>query len=160
MSNGQLDIVKLPLSQAEAPGPNHWAIIMDSENADALTLITGDPIQAFVLFGAPMEITTPEITADQDNWDPDDILVATVVRMYSDAAWDITGINSTDLPASGKRKTLINVGSFNITLKDQDVGSLTANRFLLLGGAGDIVLQPGDAQDIYYDDTDAKWRSA
>jgi hypothetical protein len=159
MANGQVDIVKLPLSQAEAPGANHYALIMDSENGDALTLITGDPIQAYVLFNAPVEITADQITADTDDWDPEDILVATVVRISADAAWSLTGINSLNLPATGKQKKLINWGSFPITLKDQDAGSNAANQFLLMGGAGDIVLGPGDVQDIYYDDTDGKWRS-
>ena len=159
MSDGQLDIKKLALSQAEAPGPNHWAIISDTENGDALTWITGSPIVAIPLFYAPNEITAAQITAHQNNWDPSGMNVATVVRMSSDAAWNVTGIESSLVPPNAKRKTLINVGSFPIILKNQDVASLTANRFLLLGGAGDITLQPGDAQDIYYDDTDGKWRS-
>ena len=160
MANGQVDIVKLPLSQAEAPGAGHFALIMDSENGDALTLITGSPLQAYVLFNAPVEITADPLTADANNWNPDDILVATVVRMSSDAAWNLTGINATALPPTGKKKTLFNVGAFPITLKDQDAGSAAANQFFLQGGLGDITLQPGDALDIYYDDTDGKWRSA
>jgi hypothetical protein len=162
MADGQFDILKTARTAIEAdpPGANHFCIFMDTENADALTMATGDPAVFSVLFSAPMEITPAQLTADTDNWDPDDILVATVVRISADAAWNLTGINSADLPAQGKHKKLINVGSFPITLKDQDTGSLSANRFLLLGGTGDITLQPGDAQDIYYDDTEGKWRSA
>jgi hypothetical protein len=160
MADGQLDVRKLALSQAEAPGADHFAIIMDTENGDALTLITGDPIVATVLFNAPVEITAAQLTADTDDWNPADVAVATVIRMSADAPRNLTGIVSSAVVASGKAKKLINVGLFPITLQDQDAGSAAANQFLLLGGTGDITLQPGDALDIYYDDTDGKWRSA
>lgn len=162
MADGQFDIRIAARSEIALtpPGADHFCIFKDSENGGALTEATGDPAVFSVLFNGEVEITAPQLTADVDDWDPSGMADATVVRMSSDAARLITGIEAGSLPASGKKKKLFNVGSFPITLKDQDVGSSGVNRFLLHGGAGDITLQPGDAQDIYYDDTDAKWRSA
>jgi hypothetical protein len=161
MADGQFDIVKIGLSEAEAPGADHWALIMDTENSDALTVIYGDPIQSYVLgaVGAALtELTPAQLSADTDDWNPTGMGTANMVLMSSDAARNLTGIVWAGTAPGAKRKTLINVGAFPITLKDQ-FGSAGANQFLLNGGTGDIVLQPGDAQDIYYDETDGKWRS-
>lgn len=159
MADGQLDVVKIALSQADAPGVGHFAIIMDTENSDAVTIITGDPIQSYVLGqGTLVELTGPILGADTDDWNPAGMVDSNLIRIAASAAYNLTGIVAAGVSVFAKRKTLVNVGSFNITLKDQ-FGSAAANRFLLNGGTGDIVLQPGDAQDVYYDDTNAKWRS-
>lgn len=161
MADGQFDIRNVGRSEiaASPPGPNHWCIFADAENGNALTKAEGDPAVFTVLYEAPLEITAPQIVANTDDWAPDDIEVANVIRMYSDAPRLLTGIDSTNLSPNAKRKLLINVGSYPITLKDQGAGSSGVNRFLLLGGSSDITLNPGDAQEVYYDDTDEKWRS-
>lgn len=158
MADGQFDVRKIGLSQAEAPGADHFAMIMDTENADALTIIKGDPITSFVLGnGSLLELTPAQLTANTDDWNPTGQSDANVLRIASDAAWNLSGIVAAGVSSFAKRKTLINVGNFAITLKHL-VDSVAANQFKL-SGAGDIILQPGDVQDIYYDDTDAKWRS-
>ena len=160
MADGQFDIRKAARSDIEVspPGPDHFCIFMDTENGDALTMATGDPAVFAVLFNAPEELTIT-LTGNVDDLSETGLDTATHVLINSDGPYNITGI-AAPTSAGGKQKKLINVSSFAITLKDQDVGSSGVNRFLLYGGAGDVVLQPGDAQDIYYDDTDAKWRSA
>jgi hypothetical protein len=160
MADGQFDVVKVARSAIEdsPPGPDHFCIFKDTENEGALTEATGDPAVFTVLFNAPVERTMMQLTADEDDWNPTDMDIATVVRMSSDAPRNLTGIVFAGVPVHAKRKTLINVGSFAITLKNL-VSSDPANQFLLLGGTGDIILSPGDAQDIYYDDTNGKWRS-
>jgi hypothetical protein len=160
MSDGQFDIPNVALSEVEAPGADHWCIIRDTENDYALTIVYGDPKQSYVIPGgeAPIEITPLELSVDTDDWGPDDIESANVVRISSDAPIELTGIVSAGVAPHAKKKLLINVGDENITLKHEHAGSIPENRFLLVGG-GDILLQPNDTQDIYYDVTDGKWRS-
>lgn len=161
MADGQFDVRNVGRSEIAAtpPGADHWCIFADSENGNALTKAEGDPAIFTVLYEAPLEVTAPQLTADTDDWNFTDVEVANVMRIYSDAPRLLTGIDSSGLSPNAKRRLLINVGSYPITLKDQDAGSAAANQFLLMGGAGDIILGPGDAQEIYYDDTDGKWRS-
>lgn len=100
-------------------------------------------------------ISPAQITADQDNYAPTGWSTATHVRLDSDAARNITGV---DASAVIVQKKLINVGSNNITIKHEDAGSTAANRFLSFTGA-DIVLQPNDSLDIFIDVTTGKVRA-
>lgn len=90
------------------------------------------------------------ITADTDDLDLSDY---SVVRADPDAGWDLTGIVAED----NRALAIINVGSFNLTLKDQSIASDVSNRMAL---GGDIILTPDDAQLLWYDPTDARWRKA
>lgn len=111
------------------------------------------------------EVLTPaQLTANANNYDPQDAVTpvtgqwqrAEVVRLSSDAARDITGFLAvlSDL----KRKLLINVGGFNITLKNLNGGSAAANQILVAGG-GDYVLTPDLSTEIFYDATTGNWRT-
>ncbi len=161
MSDGQFDILNIGLSEVEAPGADHWCLIRDTENAYALTVVYGDPKVSYVIpAGAPVELTAPILNADTHNWSPTGLLAATVVLISASVPVNLTGIVAAGLDPHAKRKLLINVGAQPITLKNQDVNSSAANRFLLLGGSGDILLQSGDAQELYYVDSDQRWRSA
>lgn len=80
---------------------------------------------------------------------------AEIVYLSSTASWDITGFLA--VASDINRKTIINNGSFNIVLKNQDGGSSLNNRIITTGG-GDITLQPNDAVEICYDNTAARWR--
>jgi hypothetical protein len=81
-----------------------------------------------------------------------------VVLLDSDAARNITGIDSSfGFSQDGERITLINLGSFNITLTHQDVLSLAANRFISPSGVS-YVLGPNESCEIYYlDDGTDRW---
>jgi hypothetical protein len=159
MSDGQFDILIAARSEIEAspPGADHFCIFMDSENSNALTLATGDPAVFTVLFHAPEELTI-SLTGDTDNLDETGLDTATHVLLDSDGAYNLTGM-AAPTGAHGKQKKFINISSYVITLKNLFVSD-PEKQFLLLGGAGDIPLQPGDSLDVYYDDTPEKWRSA
>lgn len=81
-----------------------------------------------------------------------------VVLLDSDAARNITGIDSSfGFSQDGERITLVNLGSFNITLTHQDVLSLAANRFISPSGVS-YVLGPNESCEIYYlDDGTDRW---
>lgn len=154
--------------QAATPATVAGAIKLYSKDVDGHTEFfvlddVGNEIQVTsngaLIGGAPKEITPTWLTANTNDWNPTDIGTATIIRMSSDSAWDLTGIEASGISPTAKRKTLVNVGFWIITLKDEDAGSTATNQFLLLGGAGDILLQPGDALDVYYDSVISMWRS-
>jgi hypothetical protein len=104
--------------------------------------------------------TPAQITASQDNYAPTDCAEDSIYRLSSDAAWSITGIDSTTCQgstasaASSKLLTLLNVGSFPITLETQDLGSQPENRFNL---GADYALAPGTAVGLQYDAPNLRW---
>lgn len=94
--------------------------------------------------------TPTTLNANTDNWAPGSY---TILRTSTSAAYDITGLVAA---GGGQIVYLVNVGSFNITLKN-DVTSTAANRFLCTSGA-DIVVTPGRVAFGFYDNTSARWR--
>ena len=110
---------------------------------------TTDSQQALRLSGA---LSPVQITADQNDYSPASLGTASTLRLDSDAARNITGIAG---GAGGRFLPIHNVGSFSITLKDEDVGSTAANRFAL---NADVVLQPDQGVIIIYDSTTSRWR--
>ena len=102
-------------------------------------------------------ITADEITSNLDDFDLDAQLLGSYgnVRLYSDAAWDITGLDIGQ--QDGRQLRFTNVGSFNITFKHESASSSAANRFLNNGSA-DLVLAPTDSVLYIYDTTSSRWR--
>lgn len=92
-----------------------------------------------------------QITADQNNYSTG---VYDIVRISSNAARNITGIVAA---SNGDARLLVNVGSFDITLKHQSTSSTSANR-LFCAGASDFVLVTGASVPVVYDSTSAVWR--
>lgn len=103
-------------------------------------------------FGTTGVITPTTLAANQNNYTPTGISTAAVVRLSASVAVDITGLVSS---TSGRIIALCNVGSFNITLKDESASSTAANRFAL---TGDIVLTPDSGVVLQYDATSIRWR--
>lgn len=104
------------------------------------------------------EDTPAQITADQNNYAL--TAGATLVRLSSDAARNITGIVPPSLNGASKgglEVTLVNVGSFTITLKNESASSTAANRFIGGGGA-DTLIVAGGLVRMVYDNTSARWR--
>lgn len=102
--------------------------------------------------------TTPAtITANQNNYQSG--RGSFWQRWSSNAARDITGYKSCPGvdPFDGEIIRIVNVGSFNITLKHQSASSTDKHRFLNSTGA-DIVLAPNQAADLIYDLTTLRWR--
>ena len=98
-------------------------------------------------------ISPTQLIANQDNWNPTNLSTAAEVRLSTDAARELTGIEA---QPSRTRLTLLNVGGFNCVLK-HDVTSTAANRFLCPGSV-DLTLTPNKAVDIWYDTTSSRWR--
>jgi hypothetical protein len=96
--------------------------------------------------------TTPTaLAANTNNWA---LPTAGVVRISASAAYNLTGITA---PTTGRVITLVNVGSFTITLKHQDASSTAANRLLCKSGA-DVTLPAEGMVGILYDLTTQRWR--
>jgi hypothetical protein len=71
----------------------------------------------------------------------------------ADGTSALTGLDCT----TRKQFRFINVGAFDITIKDQDAGSAAENRFLIPGGA-DVVLGQDDVIEGFYDGSTERWR--
>jgi len=97
-------------------------------------------------------ITPAQITADQNNYNPTDLIKATRIRISSDAARKITGLQG---GTEGLVRTFCNVGSFDITLPDADTGSTAANRF---NSNGDIIIKPKEEHGYMYDAVANRWQ--
>jgi hypothetical protein len=101
---------------------------------------------------ASEQVSTPtQIASNQDNYAPTGIETARYLRISSDAARNITGLTS---GYAGRRLTLVNVGAYNITLKN-DATSTAANRFL---STGDFAVPADGAAELWYDATSSRWR--
>ena len=119
--------------------------------------VLGDTNSGLGAGGGGGGVSESEITgtpgATEDDYTPTGWDTATVVRLNPAAASSITGFDGT---ASVVRKTLFNVSSFNITLRDEDVNSSASNRMAL---PGDIIIQPNGGVDLVYDSTSSRWRA-
>lgn len=99
------------------------------------------------------DISPAEITGDQNDYDPTGLSTASVLRLTSDAARNITSLAG---GADGRLILIHNVGSNNIVLKKDDLASGTeANRFDF---AADITLASKQSAAIQYDSTSSRWR--
>jgi len=97
--------------------------------------------------------TTPaQLTANTNNYAPTGFSTNTVLRISSDAAYDITGIAG---GADGINKWICNVGSFILTMKEQNASSTAANRFAL---GGDFAMSVDVCEQFFYDSTSSRWR--
>jgi hypothetical protein len=96
--------------------------------------------------------TPAQITGNVNDYDPGGN--QGFVRLSSDAAWNITGLLAAP---DGTHRTLVNVGGFNLTLKNADGASTAANQFLNAAG-GDVVLGPNHMAVAVYDGTTQRWR--
>jgi len=113
------------------------------------SLFSGDS----VLQGRVSYVTnTPaQITANKNNyW----LGSATVFRLSSDASRNITGF---DRGYDGRLMILINAGSNDIVLMDQDAAS-DANNRIITGDSTDCTLAAGDLATLIYDGSTARWR--
>lgn len=98
-------------------------------------------------------ISTPtQIAADQNDYAPSGYATTAVMRISSDAARNITGINA----AVGMGLLqLVNVGSYPITLKNASASSATANQFAF---GADYVIGARESVRLVYDTASTAWR--
>ena len=97
---------------------------------------------------------------DVNDWSPAGLTTGFVARMDAGpAAMSITGIDSSVFGAiDGTILCLMNVGSENITLANENAGSLSANRFALPGQA-DMVLMRYSGLIVRYSGSNTKWEA-
>lgn len=95
-------------------------------------------------------VTPSPITANQNDYAA--INGARWGRISSTAAFQITGFSG---GASGLRRLVTNVGTFNITIMHQSSSSSAANRVLCPGNAN-FVLNANDSCEMIYDSS--RWR--
>lgn len=103
-------------------------------------------------------ISPDALTGNQNNYAPTNLAKCSVIRLSSVNSYNITGFGS--ITTNGiLMKTIFNVGSANITLKNNDSGSITSNKIIVPGGF-DFVLEPNDSVGIFYDTitADGIWR--
>ena len=98
-------------------------------------------------------IAPPQITANQNDYNPAGTGAASVLQLSSDAPRSISGLAS---GAEGRTVCVINVGSQPITLLDESASSSSANRFTL---GGDLVISAKQAAMLRYDGTAARWQT-
>lgn len=101
-------------------------------------------------------ITAPTLVANTDNLLVPDIQTAIMLRVISTGNYSLTGV----VPANDTKAWMLfitNVGANNITLKNNDAGSLSTNRFLV---GGNKTLQTDEGILLYYDPISKRWRGA
>lgn len=103
-------------------------------------------------FSLTGDLTTAQITADQDNYNPTNLATASTLRLSSDASRNITGLAG---GSDGRILVLHNVDANNITLKDESASSSAANRFAL---TGDFTMVADAVCILQYDSTSQRWR--
>jgi hypothetical protein len=133
-----------------------WAAI-DSFSVSAVNAVLNAGATGAVKFGGKIQFTTDisptTISANENDYSPTDITTASVLRLSSDQSRNITGLTG---GVDGRIIKILNVGSNNIVLKDEDANSTAANRFDL---PNDITLSAGDGFEIIYDATSSRWRT-
>jgi len=100
------------------------------------------------------DISPAQIVANQNDFNPTGLADAVIVRLSTDASRNITGIQG---GADGRMINILNVGSFNIVLTDEDVLSLAANRFAI---PGNLTILAEQGILLVYDSTSSRWRLA
>jgi hypothetical protein len=98
-------------------------------------------------------IAPPQITANQNDYNPAGAAFASVMQLSSDATRSISGLAG---GADGRIVSLINVGSQPITLLDQNAASSAANRFTL---GSDLTIPAKQAAMLRYDGTASRWQA-
>lgn len=102
-------------------------------------------------------ISPPTITADLDDWNPTGLSACRVIEVVTDGSnHDITGIQSIASRVIVIQNIGSGIGTANVILKHDDVGSLAANRMLLPGGA-DVTLQRYKSVTLRYADSQSRW---
>lgn len=99
-------------------------------------------------------VTSPsQITSNQNDYNPTNLSVSSVLRINSDAAGrTLTGLQG---GAAGRVMVLQNIGSFPILLAKESASSSAANRFTL---SSTLRLDVGQSVILHYDATTSRWR--
>lgn len=140
-------------------GTWYAALVDDSGSNTDGTIWTKAQIASFIAeinaaIGALTIVTPPQITANQNNYNPTGLSTCQLLRLSSDASRDITGIAALSVT---RTMVLMNVGAQNIVLKNQSASSSAANQ-IACPGLADFTVNVGDAVTMLYDTTASLWR--
>lgn len=128
-------------------GADDWSFSAGSIEVANLTT-TG-----FKVFGFKLNTLSPaQITANQDDYNPTNLSTASYLRLDTDAARELTGLQG---GVAGRTIRIHYIGSTTLTLKDESSSSTAAYRFAL---PADLVLRPDMSVDLTYDATTSRWR--
>lgn len=103
-------------------------------------------------FALPGDFTQPQITSNQNNYNPEGLYTTAALRVQSDASRNITGLMG---GVDGRVIFIRNIGSFDIVLKNQDANSTAEHRFNF---GADHTLAPGQTVILNYDLPGLRWR--
>lgn len=130
--------------------------VYSSSNGDAAVNFTSGTKDVFITMPAcflhPVDLTPSQITANQNDYSPSGLATASVLRLDTDAARTMTGL---DGGFDGRRMLLVNKGSYTLTLANESASSTAANRFSL---GADFYLAAGQSLELIYDATASRWR--
>ena len=98
-------------------------------------------------------ISPAQIVANTNDYAPTGLKGAAIVRLYTDAARNITGLTG---GVADRQVLLFNIGGFNAVLTDNDAASTAANRFLL---GANITMAPNTGVSLWYDGASSRWRA-
>lgn len=101
-----------------------------------------------------MAVTPTQIVADQNNYAPSGHGSTGNLRISSDAARSITGLQG---GVDAREIVLTNIGAFTITLPHDSASSTAANRFFCPGSAS-LLLRANGWVRLSYDGTSSRWR--
>ncbi len=97
-------------------------------------------------------ISPPQITANQNDYNPTGVATAAVLQLSSDASRTVSGLSG---GAEGRVVSLVNIGSQPIVLSDESTSSSAANRFAL---GANLTVAAKQAAMLRYDGTATRWR--
>jgi hypothetical protein len=120
-----------------------------------MTLPLNNPLDSLAIprqFKIVGEIRCPQITANQNDYNPSGFSISSVLNLSSDAARSITGLQG---GVKGRVVIVYNSGAFAITLVASSASSQIQNQF---GFQADLQLSPGAGIQLFYDITNRKWR--
>ncbi len=100
------------------------------------------------------DISPTSLGADQNNYSPTGLSTASVLRLTSSTAVNITGLAG---GADGRILAVLNVGSNDIVLKNASTSSTAANRFDI---GADATLGASQGATLIYDAASSRWRIA
>ncbi|MGP1254921.1 MAG: hypothetical protein ACTS10_10940 [Kiloniellales bacterium] len=107
--------------------------------------------QQFVASGA---LTPPQITANQNDYNPTGLAEAFRLRLATNGALALTGLQG---GAEGRFLLVENVGANSLTLSHESASSAAANRFAFAGG-NDLTLSPERSALLIYDGVSSRWQ--
>lgn len=124
-------------------------------NANAAFTI---PNRTIILFDDTINFITPTVLAANTNdYNPTNGAQTSLWRISASGAINLTGIAAPLANAFMSPLFLINIGTFSITVTNQDVNSQAANR-VITGTGASVVLAQDQSMTLAYDPTTTRWR--